>query len=587
MKMVKSLILGSAAGLVAMSGAQAADLPVKAKAVEYVRICSLYGAGFFYIPGTDTCIKIGGYLRADLTIHGGNSNQPFWNGDGGMQDRFANQYNDYARMALTIDTRTATEYGVVRTFGQIDGTFATQGQGNSINVGSSIESAALGGVATNNLAGAGYVTPEFLFIQFAGFTFGKSASAFNTPWHGFPGNNTAFLVGGYDTVTGINNVQYTAQFGNGVSGTIGVDDAGANGYNRTQIFNAALIGNPGGIGTPAVSVIASSAAATTFTTASIATGNIGLYGAPSSLDTVSGTAYSGAFAPDIVGNIKVDQAWGLFQLSGALHDVSPAYWASANTPNASTIITGNNLTSTALSGHPDSKWGGAVSAALQIKNIPTGAGDDIKVDGTWGLGATKYVIGTAAALGGSFYLTKANANTTAGTIAIGAITDGVYGGWQTPFQSGVQLTRGWGFRGAFNHNWSPEWSSSLFGGIASISYNDTAKALWCLSYGGTLPNGTAVAGVGGGHPATPVAGSGYTCDPGFTMSQIGLVTRWTPVKNLTFSSEVLYAYLKTNMTGIATGTTSSSFPVAGGGAASWQYGNVGTVSVNFRAQRNF
>ena len=61
MKMVKSLILGSAAGLIAMSGAQAADLPVKAKAVEYVRICSLYGAGFYYIPGTDTCIKLGGY----------------------------------------------------------------------------------------------------------------------------------------------------------------------------------------------------------------------------------------------------------------------------------------------------------------------------------------------------------------------------------------------------------------------------------------------------------------------------------------------------------------------------------------------
>ena len=71
MKMVKSLILGSAAGLLAMSGAQAADLPVKAKAVEYVRICSLYGAGFFYIPGTDTCIKLGGYLRVDTTFNGG------------------------------------------------------------------------------------------------------------------------------------------------------------------------------------------------------------------------------------------------------------------------------------------------------------------------------------------------------------------------------------------------------------------------------------------------------------------------------------------------------------------------------------
>ncbi len=67
MKMVKSLILGSAAGLLAMSGAQAADLPLKAKAVEYVRICSLYGAGFFYIPGTDTCIKLGGYLRVETT----------------------------------------------------------------------------------------------------------------------------------------------------------------------------------------------------------------------------------------------------------------------------------------------------------------------------------------------------------------------------------------------------------------------------------------------------------------------------------------------------------------------------------------
>ena len=72
MKMIKSLILGSAAGLVAMSGAQAADLPVKAKAVEYVRICSLYGAGFYYIPGTDTCIKLAGYLRADITFNGSN-----------------------------------------------------------------------------------------------------------------------------------------------------------------------------------------------------------------------------------------------------------------------------------------------------------------------------------------------------------------------------------------------------------------------------------------------------------------------------------------------------------------------------------
>ncbi len=92
MKMVKSLILGSAAGLIAMSGAQAADLPVKAKAVEYVRICSLYGAGFFYIPGTDTCIKLGGYVRIDTTFNGGIYGGPY--GTAATRGQ-GNRYRDY------------------------------------------------------------------------------------------------------------------------------------------------------------------------------------------------------------------------------------------------------------------------------------------------------------------------------------------------------------------------------------------------------------------------------------------------------------------------------------------------------------
>ena len=69
MKMVKSLLLGSAAGLVAVTAGQAADLPVKAQPVQYVKVCSLYGAGFYYMPGTDTCLKIGGYARAEVTEH--------------------------------------------------------------------------------------------------------------------------------------------------------------------------------------------------------------------------------------------------------------------------------------------------------------------------------------------------------------------------------------------------------------------------------------------------------------------------------------------------------------------------------------
>src|SRR5947208_1783296 len=119
MKMVKSLILGSAAGLIAMSGAQAADLPVKAKAVEYVRICSLYGAGFYYMPGTDTCIKFGGYLRADNLLGAGDYNfmsSTAQSGNQGSNNRLTNYWASRARLDFTIDTRTATEYGVVRTY---------------------------------------------------------------------------------------------------------------------------------------------------------------------------------------------------------------------------------------------------------------------------------------------------------------------------------------------------------------------------------------------------------------------------------------------------------------------------------------
>lgn len=65
MKLAKGL-LGSAAGLCAAAGAQAADLPVqKAAPVEYVRVCTVAGEGFFYIPGTDTCLQIGGRVRAE------------------------------------------------------------------------------------------------------------------------------------------------------------------------------------------------------------------------------------------------------------------------------------------------------------------------------------------------------------------------------------------------------------------------------------------------------------------------------------------------------------------------------------------
>ena len=113
MKMVKSLLLGSAAGLVAVAGAQAADLPVKAKPVQYVKICSLYGVGFYYIPGTDMCIKIGGWVRAEYGW-GQNGNFAWGWANSNVNNRSTNNSDFRARGYITADARNQTEYGTVR-----------------------------------------------------------------------------------------------------------------------------------------------------------------------------------------------------------------------------------------------------------------------------------------------------------------------------------------------------------------------------------------------------------------------------------------------------------------------------------------
>ncbi len=112
MRIGKSLLLGSAAGIAAVTGAQAADLPVKAKPVEYVKVCSLYGAGFFYIPGTDKCIKIGGYLREQYDIHGAGDGLAYMDTTNGDVDAGQHQrlivpdpFGDLRRRARAIVVR--------------------------------------------------------------------------------------------------------------------------------------------------------------------------------------------------------------------------------------------------------------------------------------------------------------------------------------------------------------------------------------------------------------------------------------------------------------------------------------------------
>ena len=75
----------------------------------------------------------------------------------------------------------------------------------------------------------------YAFIQFAGFTIGKAISQFSAPWTAYPGNNFDGLVGGGGTVTGVNQFSYTAEFGNGISGTLSAQDPTA--YYQAGVVN--------------------------------------------------------------------------------------------------------------------------------------------------------------------------------------------------------------------------------------------------------------------------------------------------------------------------------------------------------------
>ncbi|WP_162696746.1 porin, partial [Agrobacterium tumefaciens] len=109
---IKSLLIGSAAALAAVSGAHAADAIVAAEPepLEYVRVCDAFGTGFFYIPGTETCLKFQGYVRFQVDFKNGNGTSAGTN-NGGTSD-----WDAFTRAQFEVDTRTDTELGALRGF---------------------------------------------------------------------------------------------------------------------------------------------------------------------------------------------------------------------------------------------------------------------------------------------------------------------------------------------------------------------------------------------------------------------------------------------------------------------------------------
>jgi len=217
------------------------------------------------------------------------------------------------------------------------------------------------------------------------------------------------------------------------------------------------------------------------------------------------------------------------------------------------------------------KWGGSVMAALNIKNIPTGAGDDIKVDATYAKGDTKNVIAT---VGTSPSFAMFGGTSRAGayqSVGFGATTDGVYLPTSAGGSGNIKLTEAYGVRGAFNHNWNPYWSSSLYGSYSAVRYNGvvgdlgSAKGQYCAIY-----------------TAGKAVSADYSCNPDFNVSQLGVITRWTPVNNLTFSAEVQWFHLDQKFTGSAVLAASAPKPTT-----VYEFKDQDTVLLQVRVQRNF
>ncbi len=200
MTLMKSLLLGSAATLVVVAGAQAADLPTKkgAPAAEYVKVCKVGDIAGFIIPGSDTCLKISGYVNAQIAM--GNVKDEYYTGYGYDISKAAKNVPSIGystRGQVNFDAVTNTAMGPLLAHIEI--------QSNS---GTGFDP--LGNTAVLN---AGYV-------QWAGITAGKKGSFYD------------YLAGG-DTWkdffspdhsgTPTNLLAYTATFGGGFSATVSLE----------------------------------------------------------------------------------------------------------------------------------------------------------------------------------------------------------------------------------------------------------------------------------------------------------------------------------------------------------------------------
>lgn len=484
MKIVKSLLLGSAAGLVAVSAGQSADLSVKAKPVQYVKVCSLYGAGFYYIPGTDTCIKIGGYLRTEWDVHAAGTFTPFLNGANAFQFRSEDNYVTRARGYLTADVREQTSYGALRGYLAAGWQFTTD-DAPTISLPGAAVGTAGGGASPSNTPNSN-ISILRAFIQFGGFTFGKGPSFWDFFSTGKYTLQTTFLYQDFGYNFGVFTYGYTQQLSNGIAATIAVQDPTPYEHNVVDV--------------------------------DVAGGTLlGPTGAAAAAPTNNNEQNAGTLVPDIVASIiLLDQAWGSGQVAGILHQNRARYY-NANENPTGLVLPGSD--------HPSDKWGWGVMGGLELKTPYFDQNDTFAVQGQYCVGVSQACYDTGATRFGDLSWSLVNVN----KIGLGWADDAFMANSTEAGVTGLELTTMWNVWAAFQHYWVPQLRTSIYGGYAQYTANSHAVDVEICQ---EINEGGEFAGITG-----HVANTGCM---DWSAWAVGSRTLWNPAKNLDVGVDVLY-----------------------------------------------
>jgi len=485
MTLIKSILLGSAAGIVAVASAQAADLPTKKAApVEYVKVCNVGGITGWTLPGSDTCVKFSGYITAQF--EGGNLNTQYnWGsinnaiGAAVYGTTFAPLYPIVTPTGFAQNTQRVL---IAASTAQQNTTFYRPETGWTTRANFSFDMASntaygplIGHFDINAENGYGFDTTggyTYLntgYLTWAGITAGKAQS-----FYSFTGGGDNWANFASPDQKGFNEpdlLAYTASFGGGFTATIAAQSPGCNGGGYSTVA--------GGCGAP--------------------TGSGG-----GTLMTEGTLHYGGARWPDFVGALHVKQGWGEAQISGVIHDVNVA----------DELF--NQATDCGIYGasfcnfqHQQIGWG--VDAGVKI-NLPSfGAGDDALITGSYTQSAVWYSglpdmmwgeNGQVNGNGQSMYMSDAFFN---------------------PLTNQWSKPTAWSVSALIEHHFTPQFYLDLEGSVGQLKWSNMGGG--CYVYGFGCGYAQFIQG-----PLSQTA----------TTWLVGADLGWNPVNNLNFDLELMY-----------------------------------------------